>query len=73
MFYQIFLSPQVKRWAIITYKHGIYDAIHSLYDPRKLRNISRVCKLHRLKPSAHSSCQNGSFVNTSKRFLKNRN
>ena len=24
MFYQIFLSPQVKRWAIISYKHGIY-------------------------------------------------
>ena len=23
MVYQIFLSPQVKRWAIITYKHGI--------------------------------------------------
>ena len=25
MFYQIFLSPQVKRWTITTYKHGIYD------------------------------------------------
>ena len=25
MFYQIFHSPQVKRWAIITYKHGIYE------------------------------------------------
>ena len=25
MFYQIFLSPQAKRWAIITYKYGIYD------------------------------------------------
>ena len=25
MIYQIFLSPQVKRWAIITYKHGIYE------------------------------------------------
>ena len=24
-FYQIFLSPQVKRCAIITYKHGIYE------------------------------------------------
>ena len=23
MFYQIFLSPQVKRWAVISYKHGI--------------------------------------------------
>ena len=26
MFYQIFLSPQVKRWAIIIYKHGIYES-----------------------------------------------
>ena len=25
MFYQIFLSPQVKRCAIITYKHGMYE------------------------------------------------
>ena len=30
MFYQIFLSPQVKRCAIITYKHGIYDLPHKL-------------------------------------------
>ena len=25
MFYQIFLSPQVKQWAIITYEHDIYE------------------------------------------------
>ena len=25
IFYQIFLSPQVERWAIITYKHGMYE------------------------------------------------
>ena len=30
MLYQIFLSPQVKRWAIITYKHGIYELPHEL-------------------------------------------
>ena len=30
MFYQIFLSPQVKRWAIITYKYGIYALPHEL-------------------------------------------
>ena len=30
MFYQIFLSPQVKRWAIITYKHGIHELAHEL-------------------------------------------
>ena len=34
-FYQIFLSPQVKRCAIITYKHGIYELPHEL--PYELR------------------------------------
>ena len=28
-------SPQVKRWAIITYKHGIYELPHEL--PNDLR------------------------------------
>ena len=28
MFYQIFFSPQ--RYAIITYKHGIYELRHDL-------------------------------------------
>ena len=36
MFYQIFLSPQVKRWTIITYKHGIYEVHHEL--PNNLRS-----------------------------------
>ena len=35
MFYQIFLSPQAKRCAIITYKHGIYELSHKL--PNDLR------------------------------------
>ena len=30
MFYQIFRSPQVKRWAITTYKHGISELAHEL-------------------------------------------
>ena len=30
MFHQIFLSPQVKWWAIITDKHGIYNLPHEL-------------------------------------------
>ena len=28
MFYQIFMSPQVKRWAIITFRHGRYESAH---------------------------------------------
>ena len=35
MFYQFFLSPQVKWCAIITYKHGIYELPHKL--PKELR------------------------------------
>ena len=57
MFYQILLSPQVKRWAIITYKHGIYALPHEL-----LNDVT-----------AQSPCQNKSFLSTSRRFLKNRN
>ena len=57
MFYQIFLSPQVKQWAIITYKHGIYELPHELpndlrlrkLDLRKLGNLTKVSKLHRMK------------------------
>ena len=51
MFYQIFLSPQVKRWAIVTYKHGIYELPHELRNDlrlRKLGNIRKVSKLHRM-------------------------
>ena len=36
MFYQIFLSPQVKRCAIVTYEHDIYELPHEL--PNVLRN-----------------------------------
>ena len=45
MFYQIFLSPQVKRWAIITSKHGLYKFPHEL--PKEL-NFSR-CALFYIK------------------------
>ena len=37
MFYQIFLSPQVKQCAIITYKHGIYEMAHELPNDLRLR------------------------------------
>ena len=51
MFYQIFLSPQVKRWANITSKHGIYELPHELPNDlrlRKLGNIRKVSKRHRM-------------------------
>ena len=37
MFYQIFLSQQVKRCAIITYKHGTYEFPHDF--PNDLRHM----------------------------------
>ena len=45
MFYQILLSPQGKRWAIITYKHGIHELLNDL---RRLGNIRKESKLHRM-------------------------
>ena len=37
MFYQIFLSPQVKRCAIITYEDGIYELPRALSNDLRLR------------------------------------
>ena len=37
MFYQIFLSPEMERWAIITYKHGIYELPHELPNDLRLK------------------------------------
>ena len=37
MFYQIFLSPQAKRWAIITYKHGINELSQVLSNVLRLK------------------------------------
>ena len=54
MFYQIFLSPQVTRWAVITYRHGIYEVPYELpndlklKDLRKLENIRKAPNPHRM-------------------------
>ena len=52
IFYQIFLSPQVKRCPIITYKYGIYKLPNQLPNDlnnlRKLGNIRKLSKLHRM-------------------------
>ena len=47
MFYQIFLSPQVKRSAIISNKHGTNELPNDLR-LRKLGNIRKISKLHRM-------------------------
>ena len=37
MFYQIFILPQVKRYVIITYKHGMYELPQELSNNLRLR------------------------------------
>ena len=37
MFYEFFLSPQVKRCAIITYKHDIYEFPHELPNKKRFK------------------------------------
>ena len=39
LFYQIFLSAQVKWWVIITYKHGIYELPHKLLNDLRRRML----------------------------------
>ena len=77
MAYQIFLSPLVKRCALITYKqHGIYDLFHELpNDLKKLGNIKKLPNLHRMidpRPSPPPR-QIESPVSTRRKLLKNRN
>ena len=45
MFYQFFLSPQVKRWAIITYTHCIGDLSHELPNNLRLRKLGSIRKV----------------------------
>ena len=46
MFYQIFLSPEVKRWAIITYEHGIYELPHGFPNNLRLRTSDENGCIH---------------------------
>ena len=41
LFYQIFFSPQVKRWVIITNKQGIYQLPHELPNGVRLRILGK--------------------------------
>ena len=41
MFQQVFLSLQVKRYAIITYNHGIYELPHGFLNDLRLRHVRR--------------------------------
>ena len=76
MFYQIFFSPQVKRSAIITYKHGIYELPHVLPNNlrlRKLGNIREVSKPHRMVAQWPVPPPKWKSSNTRRQLLKDRN
>ena len=79
MFYQLFLSSQVKGWAIITYKHGIYELPDELPNDFRLRILGnkeilgKVLSIIERYPSALSSCQNENSVNTTRKLLGNKN
>ena len=49
MFYQIFLSSQVKQWAINTYKHGVYELPHEL-----LKDLRLILRLGKYQKSAQT-------------------
>ena len=79
MFYQIFLSPQVKRSAIISNKQVVYKLPHKLSNNFRLRILGNKEKsgespnLLELQTSAQSYCQNENFFNASQKLLKNSN
>ena len=52
MFYQIFLSPQVKRSAIISNKHGIYELPHELVTDFRLK----ILKLRIIFADGRAEC-----------------
>ena len=57
IFYQIFLSPQVKRWTIITYKHGIYELSHELLNDLRLRKVQSYGSFAKFKATANKLSQ----------------
>ena len=46
MFYQIFLSSQVKQIVIISNKHGIYKLRHEFPNDLRLKEISRRSQIY---------------------------
>ena len=49
MFYQTFFSPQVKRSAIISNKHGIYELPDDLPNDLRLRKLENTRKISKLQ------------------------
>ena len=61
MFYQIFLSPQVKRCAIITYIHNIHELLQQLPYDLRLLEIRKHHKMHPASPLPRHIPQNSGY------------
>ena len=78
MFYEIFHSPQINRWVIITYKHGIYELPHELRNDSRFRILGNekisgtALNVNQWLPSAQSPSQSEGFVYTSRKLLENK-
>ena len=48
----------MKRYVIITYKHGICELLYELPNLKILENIKKVSQLHRINSTAHSPVPN---------------
>ena len=77
MFYQVSLSPQVKRNTILTNEHGIYKLPLELPNNSRLEDIRKyqesLKNFIEKEASAQSSSKMKNVFNTRKTFLKNRN
>ena len=77
IFYQIFLSQQVKRSANISNKHGIDELPYELLNDLRLRKLGKVRKisnLHTVIPQCPvTPHKNKKIADTSKKLLKIRN
>ena len=71
MFYQIFLSSQVKRSGIISNKHGIYELPHELPLHEKRSFPLRISSVNVTKSADARGKKE--MVDTSKKLLKIRN
>ena len=76
MFYQFFLSAQVKRHVIFSYKHGKYELTHELPNDLRLRILGnqeilgKCLNFVERQPSVLSSWQNGNFCQSQQKTLE---
>ena len=79
MLCQIFVSPQLKRCVIITYKHGINELSHELPNDLRIRILGNLGYLRKLSEIYEMTVEcrvffpDKSFCNTRRKLLKNRN